>query len=484
MHRMLNRINREPAVKAEVQGLPNANRTGSPLRPIHRAGVFLLFVSLLFMIQPLRSQSFAEVDKNTYELYLSGDWHALIREGKAALKQDIDYYYLRMRIGIGYYEQKNYKSAQSHFRKALEFNEADPVASEYLYYCYLFGGQAQQAALLYEEFPEVLKEKLLPTEQKPVERASVEYLYNNANTDELINDPATFENLPYGVQTITRNYNNLNIGFSHNMHPGTSFKHAYTYLGKNNFYYYDDGTDRFAVNNQRVNQHQYYLSPSFTTLGGLVISPAFHFVHVGFQLPYLTGGSTGGPGSPSGSGVAYSEGVDNQVVGGLSLAKFQERFNIRFVAIWSNMNNTGQATGSAGLTWYPLGNLDVYLGAALNAHWEDLNYGGVSLIQDFIFGYGIASKVWIQISASGGNMKNYTESNGYIVYNGLDWMKYKVLGSIVIPLTKKGSAIYAGMRYADLGSGMIPLDASLSNDIINELNYNSTSIFGGLSWKF
>ncbi|HEC41687.1 MAG TPA: hypothetical protein ENI20_02525 [Bacteroides sp.] len=445
----------------------------SGIRGIVRPGALLLLVSLFFMVRPVQSQNFTEVDKNTYELYMSGDWAALVQAGKSALKQDIDYYFLRMRIGVGYYEQKNYKSAQSHFKKALAFNAGDLVALEYLYYSYLFGGQAQQAALMYDKFSESMKEKLPDPGLKPVDGISVEYLNSSSNTDGLIADPATFEDLPTGYQIISSSYNNLNIGLSHFMHPGTSFKHAYTYLGKSNYYYSDDGINRIAIGDQKVRQHQYYLSPSFTTGGGLVISPSFHFVHVGFQIPYLTGG-----------GIAYVDGTDNQMVGGLALAKFQGPFKIRLGAIYSNFNNADQVTGSAGLTWYPLGNLDVYLGASVNAHWEDLNKSGLSMIQDFIFGYGIASKVWIEISAAGGNMKNYTESNGYIVYNGLDWMRYKVLGTIMVPLTKKGSAIYAGLRYADYSSGMIPLDSSLSGEIINELNYNSTSFFGGLSWKF
>ena len=119
----------------------------------------LVITSFIFLFCPLESQTYSEVDSTTYQLYLDKSWDELIHVGKDAVKKDIDYYFLRMRIGIAYYEKNNYKSAQSHFRKALEFNTGDPVASEYLYYAYLFGGQTQQAALLYREFPESLKMK-------------------------------------------------------------------------------------------------------------------------------------------------------------------------------------------------------------------------------------------------------------------------------------------------------------------------------------
>jgi len=449
---------------------------------INMYGFYKLIILFCFIVllQPIKAQNFAEFDTKTYQLYLEKDWDELIHTGKAALKQDNDYYYLRMRIGIAFYEKKNYKSSQSHFRKALEFNDGDPVASEYLYYAYLFGGQTQQAALLHENFTASQKKKIPSPDHNAVDRISVEYLYNKTNTDELVNDPANFDGLPYGFQIITRNFQNLNLSLSHHMHPGISFRHAYTFLGKNNFYYYDDGTGSFGVDGQEIRQHQYYISPSFTTRKGMVISPSFHFLHVGYQVPYRVAGS---PGPGAGNGIAYENDFVNQMAVGLNLARHTGPIKIHFAGLYSNLNNTNQLTGTAGITWYPLGNLDFYLGGNINAHIEDLDKSEPTLIPDIIFGYGIASKVWIEITAAAGNMKNYTESNGYIVYNGLDWMKYKVLGNLVVPITDKGSAIYAGVRFARYESNMNSIDPALSDTQINTINYNSISIFGGLSWK-
>ena len=103
------------------------------------------------------------------------------------------------------------------------------------------------------------------------------------------------------------------------MHPGTSFTHAYTYLGKSSYYYYNDGTDSIGTEGHKVNQHQYYLSPSFTLRGGLVISPALHFLRVAYQIPDLTGGGFGYGG---GTNDAFSKEFENQLVGGLTLAKY------------------------------------------------------------------------------------------------------------------------------------------------------------------
>ena len=112
----------------------------------------IIILSLILLFRAGNSQDFKSVDQGTYGLYMEQHWDELIRIWKEGLKQDIDYYYLRMRIGIAYYETKNYKASQAHFRKALEFNQGDPVASEYLYYAYLFAGQTEQASILAKDF--------------------------------------------------------------------------------------------------------------------------------------------------------------------------------------------------------------------------------------------------------------------------------------------------------------------------------------------
>jgi hypothetical protein len=185
-----------------------------------------------------------------------------------------------------------------------------------------------------------------------------------------------------------------------------------------------------------------------------------------------------------GSSVAYSDLLSNQYVGGVSLSQSLGRLALRLGGIFSSINDASQVTGTVGLTWYPMGNLDLYLGTALNVHTGIAQQETtVGLIPDFLLGFGIASKVWMEFSGSYGNMKNYTEGNGFIVYNGLDWMKYKAIGTIVIPITPKGSNIYLGTRFAEFESRFMPFDPSSGQDI-NSIITNSISIFGGLSWKF
>ena len=446
----------------------------------------IVILGLLLLIQAGKSQDFVLVDKKTNDLYMEKQWNELIQAGKEGLKQDIDYYYLRMRIAIAFYEKKNYKTSQAHFRKALEFNEGDPVALEYLYYAYLLAGQSQQAGMLIKEFTPSLKEKINPPSGKFADILALEYLYNFNDTEHILDDPDKyFSGLPYGYQLITLNFSNLNAMLYHQISPGITLTHAYTYLNKKNFYYYDDGLSRFGVDEQKIIQNQYYISPAFSTQSGLTIAPAFHILRIRYQAPYVvSGGGSPGFGGGSTSSIRYTDLFSHHFVGGLNLSQNAGRFAIRLGGIYSSMNNASQLTGTAGLTWYPMGNLNLYLGSALNVHSEFIDQETtIELIPDFLLGFGISSKVWMEFSGAYGNMKNYTEGNGYIVYNGLDWMKYKVIGSVVIPVSPKGSKIYLGARFAEYESRFIPSDPSARRDM-NIIITNSISIFGGLSWKF
>jgi hypothetical protein len=450
----------------------------------------LIFIlSLILLIRTGNSQDFKTVDQGTYDLYLEKHWDELIRVGKVGLKQDIDYYYLRMRMGIAYYETKNYKACQAHFRKALEFNQGDPVASEYLYYAYLFAGQPEQASILAKDFSPSLMEEINPPTGKIADRLALEYLYNFNDTKDLLANPDDyFTGLPAGYQLVTLNYSNLNAMLHHAFSPGITLTHAYTYLNKTNYYYYNDGLTPFGIDGQKVIQHQYYISPSFSTNRGLTISPSFHYLRSKFQVPYIVSGSGGpGPGGGGGGSIQYSDLFASHYVGGLSILQSAGRFTIRLAGIYSYLNKTSQVAGTAGLTWYPLGNLDLYLGTSLNVHNENTNQNNVELIPDFLIGFGITSRIWMEFSGTYGNMRNYTEGNGYMVFNGLDWLIYKAIGTIIIPITPKGSSIYLGTRFAESKSQFVlrdtPFDASSGQDINNIIS-NSISIFGGLSWKF
>ena len=82
----------------------------------------------------LAQNDFLSIDKQTYDYYMNGDYRNLKRTADTMLSQGMDYYYLRMRLGILSYNNELYSSALKHFNRALEFNSGDTLSREYIYY--------------------------------------------------------------------------------------------------------------------------------------------------------------------------------------------------------------------------------------------------------------------------------------------------------------------------------------------------------------
>lgn len=125
--------------------------------------IFIL-MGLLLGVGSIRlhaqSLSYAQSDRETYSLYMQGKWEELIEKGKQALKNRIDYYYLRVRMGVAYYYLGKYKLAIRHLRKAYNTNPDDPFVNQYLAYSYLAMGDLERAYSHFKRLPEHVRSKI------------------------------------------------------------------------------------------------------------------------------------------------------------------------------------------------------------------------------------------------------------------------------------------------------------------------------------
>jgi len=449
----------------------------------------IVYIGLLFLglngLEAQDSMNFTDVNRESYRLFIEEKWDSVIIVGKKGLKQDMDFYYLRIRMGIACYNQKKYRQASRHFKQALEFNRADPLAMEYLYYTLLLSGKAEQASILRSEFKGALAMKLPPHKGKAIDRFGVEYLYLGGLNEEILSDPGTiFSGLPAGVQYLTRGYSNASVSLSSSIAPGFRLNQQFTYLSKTNYQYYNDGLNVLLLENQDVRQYQYYISPSIALKSGYTFMPMFHLLSVRYQAPAATG--TGGTGYQGGSNsftLAYLDEMD--FVSGLTASKVAGPLDLQLGLWYANLNKRQQVQGRLGFTWYPLGNLNFYAGAYLNSQYEMADSTAVlNLIPELHLGFAIAEKVWLDLNAATGNMANYLEQNGSIVFNSFaEVIRNKAGLTISIPLTEKGSLAYLGGRWTDHQSQFHALDPG-SNAITNPIIYNALSIYLGISWKF
>jgi hypothetical protein len=342
---------------------------------MRRVTIFIGILCWLVSVANAQEEAdFGRINQETYRLYLEQKWDSLILAGKEALRLEVDYYYLRMRLGIAFYEKKNYRAAATHFQRAVEMNQGDQVAMEYLYFARLYAGQSRQASLVRDRFNGGLALRLPKEKGRFFGKAGMEYLYSQSDYGNSSAPLEGFFTLPAGAQPVTLHFSNYTLTLENALSPGVSLYHAYTYLSKYNHYYFSDGTGiYYDLEEQRAYQHQYYFSPRFTTPSGLSILPMIHLLSVYYQTIVSSGqGYMGGTGSTLG----YVRDLD--FAAGITLVKNWGPVDVSLGTSYAGLNRARQVQGKLGLMYYPLGNLNLYVGTSLNGQREWTEGGGVN----------------------------------------------------------------------------------------------------------
>ena len=328
-------------------------------------------------------KGFAYYNSETYRLYTEANWEELIPIAKEGIANDHDFYYLRMRLGISYFEQEKYTEAKKQFEKALGFDAGNPEAKSYSYYCLLYLGRKKEAIKYYNVLNE--KSKFIsslyfePGVKISDNKASVrnsKYFFLGLNHD-LGKNASLF----HGYQRLAADFSTTitNNGGSGGQGPGggsTTSEYIYTVI-----------------------QNEYYAALSFLVAKGFYITPAFH----------LQGVSTEG----------YS-GTNNVL--SVQLVKWLGKVKLYGGYYTSEINEQKQQQIEGGLAFYPMGNTNIYLQAQATSHMENsVN----SMIWSAKGRLKLFPKTWLEASYAIGDMLNYSEANGYLVYNQLDEIRSK-----------------------------------------------------------
>ncbi|HUX55488.1 MAG TPA: hypothetical protein VMV77_00820 [Bacteroidales bacterium] len=438
--------------------------------------ITLLFVSIKLSGQS--TESFRYIDSLTYNQYAEKRWNDLIRTGNHSVKNGHDYYYMRMRIGIAYYEKHNYYKSANHFRKALEFNEKDQVALEYLFYSYYFSGRTPLAWDLISSFFPQNRERILDESKIKKNSMTVESFFNDSGTDKIISEPESyFSDIETGNQIVTKYFMNNALYASHVVGKNASYFHSYTNLIKENYLNYLDGSVSAHLDPQRVVQNQYYGSFNFFSSKGWVVSPSLHLLTVGYPIISIT--TTG----MNHSARTYNV-RSNGLHVGLAVSKSFGFIGVGAETGYFVYNSTKNWQGTFSLMAYPLGNNNIYFGAKLSTG-KELNMvsSDLKIVKGFTAGFSIGRKIWFEFSGLTGDLINYTDNNGLYIYNSLDILKNKLTGRIIIPFNKAGITIFAGGGISSYSSELLSEDGIISYGT-NKLNYNSNNFTGGISWNF
>lgn len=450
---------------------------------MYKRGVFIILFFLVSWIgfsQP--STNFVSLDRATYEFYLKKDWKNLISYGKWGLQNGYDYYYLRMRLGIAYYEKHQYRKAIVHFLQALEFNAKEATALEYLYYSYLFSGRTADAHALVGAFPQSLKNRLHLTDNTTLTGFSLNNTYRwNPDYNEVIQAftlPAEFT--IDGWQGIEKNLNYFAVRFEHQLGYKFSLQHGYGYLTKlRNMFVQENGTITSYIND-RFNQYQIFLSGNVFLHRGLSMKLTVQYLNL---RPKSYESLSWGGGAYSNNYYSMVTPEHNWIgylAGNLDLGLFTFHGGLGV----SNLNNRFQFQKDLTMSFFPLGNLNFYSITKISHqsnYFQTIVYND-HFVWDQILGFKVFEPLWMEWYATWGELSNHAVLDGTVVYNDINPVQYKFGINLLVPLLKKGVEFSILYEYMEAESRFFP-ESGEPIDIYNATQHHIHSITGGIKWN-
>ncbi|MBE0649792.1 MAG: hypothetical protein IH595_03015 [Bacteroidales bacterium] len=436
----------------------------------------LLLVAIATPLAAQHKPSFIEIDTATYRSYLHKDWDRIITVGKLGLSNDIDYYYLRLRIAYAYYMKKQYRQAIPYYQAALKFSSKDATAMEYLYYCYLYGDRFNDAERLVRKFSPALR-KYLHITTNPFTGLSLFVTYATgatASEKEAVNliETETVD----GSQVLQNSFSNYNLNLNHKITNSVILHHSLNLLFKDEYSVAIGNGAPYLSESQVVRQFSYMMAIDITPIQGLTITPAGTYVNYRIPIFYDYGAGLGKNRS------VYAYNTHNE--GGLSLkiTKQAGPLSISIVGGYSYMNLSNQITGAGSLTIYPLGNLNLYATATGYYHMQSQNGHSLNqVIQSYKLGFKVMKYLWLEGYTMLGDFSNLQDPFSGITYNSLELYHDFYGANIYIPFSKIGVSLFGGYRNYNSISQFVPVENVFEG--YNNISFKYQSFTGGIIWK-
>jgi len=442
----------------------------------HLTAIIIILLILYSSISYSQDEiNYHTIDKKTYEQFQKKEWKELIKTGKISLKNDIDFYYLQVRMGIAYYEQKNYSKAIKYFRKAHKSNSDDDVTSEYLYYSYLFSGQKNEARYISYSFNNELKEKL-KIKKKPIINSLYFETKLDFNNDTLIK--RKFGDLIKQKSLLDKSY--YNISMEHSVGKRFTILHGYSNIKLTNQVKALPEDTLPAIFEEKVKQHEYYFSANWHVSKRTDLTFAFHYLHTNFYAQDYFALIYG-----SDKTVLYDYN-ENSYVGGVYMTNYFYKLRTKIGSSVSNLNNQLQIQPEFHLRFYPFGNSNLFSETSAILMMQKQNQKGnrgknnpkpLPVFKQSI-GINILNTLWFQPSFTYGDMQNYTEYNSFLANNDIDKTKMRFEGLLNYTFKKQKIDLFLSYQYN------FKENTYLYNKAIKSQDYINQSVMGGIKFNF
>lgn len=436
--------------------------------------IVLLTITALFT----QAQTSREVETKSFELYEQKKWDELISYYRNEVKSsDIDYYFLRIRVGIAYFEKENYLAAITHFEKAMDYNKT-VLVQHYLYYSYRYTNQMRKAKVLYRNMYIRDKKDLPPIKNKALRSVTFEYGKNFSNDFET-NKDFSFrrENDLYGESNFVGNTKYWHLGLSHDIIDGLTITHGISQFTIENQigFYTPEKFYRFPYS---IEQTDYYLNAAYTFDNRSTFSMVLHTMNADYILPIMEYREE----------TYYLNTAAVDLGDYLLMASYGKYFGNLYADAdisFSSVNKANQQQFDLKLSWFPLGNLSL-IPAIKASYYQQQQSNYASKQQELLLtpslSLSVTNNLWIEGGHTFGKIYQYHENDGFIMYNNPDPITSKTEASIHYQLAGKFTFDF---RYRHLKRESRSFRYVDENTIEqNMLKFTSNYIIGGITWTF
>jgi hypothetical protein len=485
--------------------------------------VFLL-LSMLFLTGKVSAQAVSpslNYDSLSYEQYLRKDWKALLETAKLMQEKGIDYYYLRMRLGIASLATHNFIGAEKHFRQALIFNPDDQNAIAYLQKALSANNKDVESGALWPEMNTAGKENSgLKDGFVPVSvHADVGAVFRS-NTEGL-----SFEKLSgvqgiYGQERIYQDNLFYDAGFYFKANPrwllyggfqwiDITATDRFAYLepelalesvaeddfGKS--YYYTLGFNPKTINfDHQLTQRSGYLQAAFGASTRLKFVGGLHMMKVNRNFSVSEEISANLQDTSYFNKITGEATLYNTSVSSLKYTTIPWQTNDYSLTLNSHLH-LGKITALAGVGLGSINDSSVF---QLNAGWLFQPFGNINTYNQtevFLvntegknqwifksrFGVRPFKTTWLEAEIMAGRLNNLSDQYGYIVYNSPEKQNLRFEATLSQSLTKK-LLLQLRYRFLDSEREYNSIDNDGQSFITKTYQIQSQTVIGGIKWIF
>ena len=427
-------------------------------------GKQIVCIVLLWFVSTANAQksslSIKYVDSTTYALYLRQDWKQIIALGKQSRTEDVDFYYLKVRMGIAYFKEKKMFSAIQLLEEAYTMDPNNAVVQDYLYWAYHYSGLIMESRLFYSKMTDALKDKIKVDLPFVSDLRFKALSINNLDYNEMLLTDADSEIGDF--RFIRKNQQMFSLGMSHPLLKRINLFHQFTLIPTTSVQQENVGG---VLKNETYKGTEYrYYADVTVSLGNRwyfdtyinVISGKYDNLNV--------------ENMSSSSKIKYTD-----VVFGGSITKASYFIRNSVNVSVSNLNGYNQLQAGYSISLYPLG-------STLVVPFGSLQYKNQDADSNVVFTGGLSvtiNKILLTGFGTVGNMNNFTANNGAIIYNQ--------------PATALnefgGSFKYFGKNsILKVGYSFMKMEANYYNDNFEitskTFGFNQQNITAGITWIF